>query len=118
MSAIQMPIVALSAENKALFIVGNRPRYGEVEDGIWQMTFSDEGETLVNGIFDNGDHYAVEVLTEMGLNSEEKGAGVRSISIIKIPSHSVTFIKAGYLRGMPSEEPETALPDSAEEEEE
>jgi len=56
MSAIQMPIVALSAENKALFIVGNRPRYGEVEDGIWQMTFSDEGETLVNGIFDNGDH--------------------------------------------------------------
>ena len=98
-----MPLLAATTIDGAIFIAGQSPHYGNCENAdTWKTAFGAEGKTEINALFDNQDHIIVEVLTEMGLSKKELKIGAKMVSVIRIPMTRIHFVKAGYLKGIPS----------------
>ncbi len=98
-----MPLLAATTTDGGVFIAGQPPNYGSAGDSDeWIQAFGAEGETEINALFDNGDHVIVEVLTEMGLDNQEKKVGAKMVSVLRIPYSRIHFVKAGYLKGIPA----------------
>jgi len=98
-----MPLLAATTIDGAVFIAGQVPDYGNcVNADAWKSAFGEEGKTEVNALFDNQDHIIVEILTEMGLSKKELKIGAKMVSVIRIPMNRIHFVKAGYLKGIPS----------------
>lgn len=100
---ITMPLLAAVTVGGGVFIAGQPPIYGLCEqETIWKAAFDAEGKAEINAVFDNGDHVIVEILTDMGLSETEMKVGAKMVSVIRIPLNQIAFVKAGYLKGIPT----------------
>lgn len=109
---MQLPIICLTTKDGTIYGVGHSPSYPKhiAKSPIFQEILTNENSDseyhLVNGIHEQPDGAMVEILTAMGLTKEELEQGVRAVSMVKIPNHEISSIKAGYIRGLPRNEDE------------
>lgn len=109
---MQLPIICLTTKDGTIYGVGHSPTYPKhiAKSPIFQTILSNEKFEseyhLVNGIHEQPDGAMVEILTAMGLTDAELEQGVRAVTMVKIPTHEISSIKAGYIRGLPRTEEE------------
>lgn len=127
--AFQLPIIAVTTNDGCNFIVGHPPTFPQVNylqnvaftdliksEGAYNMDSEGKPEVyVVNTIHESGSHIIVEVLTEMGLSPEEVEEGVRTLTMLKIPTSNISMLKAGYIRGLPEPPDESSESDGEEE---
>jgi hypothetical protein len=106
--SMQLPIICLTTKDGTVYGVGHTPSYPKhisknpIYQEILKNEKSDSDCHVVNGIHEQPDGAMIEILTGMSLTQEELDHGVRAVTMVKIPNHEISSIKAGYVRGMPS----------------
>ena len=114
---LTLPIICVTTTDGGFFGIGMPPSHGSKleENPYFSVIANQEGANnlsednkpkhlVVNAIHEDPRGLIIEILTETGLTPAEIESGVRSVSMLKIPQHSVAMIKAGYIRGIPKDE--------------
>lgn len=109
-NTMQLPIICLTTKEGSIYAVGYSPSYpkhlakNEIYQDLLNAEQSGSEHHAVNAIHEQPDGMMVEILTPLGLSEEELAEGARTVTMVKIPHHEVSSVKAGYIKGFPRSE--------------